>query len=91
MRELALAVFGVSIILSCVNMILTLRMIGRINEKLPPDKQMMLPFVGLDGKSLRDMYAHMYPDGHLHLTICRLSRYVLIIGLTGLVLLLLSW
>ena len=90
MRELALGIFGISVLLSCVNMGLTLHMIGRINEKLPPDKQRRAPFVGLNGKALHDVYAQMYPDSSLHLTIYRLSRYVLIIGTIGITLLLVS-
>lgn len=69
MRELALAMIGMSLLLSWVNMGLTFRMVGRINAKLPTGEQMTLPFVRSDWKTLHRQYAEMYPGGDLHLKI----------------------
>lgn len=90
MRETALVLFGVGIVLSWLSMHFMLRMISRINDKLPSNQQLTIPFVRLSWKVLSRMYARMYPDGDLHLKISRLSRWAIAFHGVGIVLLIIS-
>ena len=90
MRELAMCVIALAMVVSGIATVLMIRMIGKINDRLPPNERIIIPFAGLNPKALRDRYAAMYPEGDLHLRVWKLSRFAVITQLLGLALLLVS-
>jgi hypothetical protein len=87
MRELAFGLIGIGVILSWLSMLLTLFMISKINDKLPPNERLTIPFVRVSGSQLRRMYAQFYPDGRIHIKVRLLSATALLTGIAGTLLL----
>lgn len=85
----AVALLAIGAVLQAINSCFLLRMIGKLNDKLPPDRQLSTLFGFRPWKVLYRMYGDLYPDDDLHVRVQRLAYVAFTVHLGGVAALLL--